>query len=176
MINSIRTQVPGQNELQKSLREEKINEIRQEHQDAKARQFVQVMSQIQSSLGLKAIEGDTFVDKVQEFKDFLSGIGYEGKSIASLSQEEAAELVSEDGFFGVKQTSVRISDFVIMGAGGDEKMLREGKKGILQGFEDAEKIWGEKLPDIAYETIDKAVAMIDKALIEGGFSLIDEKA
>lgn len=176
MINPIAATVTGHNEVQKSQREEKLNEIKKEHQDSKARQFVQIMSQVQSSLGLKAIEGDTPVNEVQEFKDFLSDIGYEGKPIASLSQEEAAELVSEDGFFGVKQTSDRIAQFVIMGAGGDEEMLREGKKGILQGFDEAEKMWGGKLPDIAYETIAKAVEMIDKALVEGGFSILDKKA
>ncbi|PHR54905.1 MAG: hypothetical protein COA44_11950 [Arcobacter sp.] len=172
MINPINNLASLHTPTQKSEREERVEELKKVHENTKEKQFVQIMTQVQSSLGLRATEGDT---SVQDFKEFLSGIGYEGKPIASLSQDEAAELISEDGFFGVKQTSERIANFVIMGSGGDEEMLREGRKGILQGFDQAEKMWGGKLPDIAYETIAKAVEMIDKALIEGGFSIMDEK-
>lgn len=176
MINSIPTITPNLANAEKTLREEQVNEIKEAYKNSKEKQFVQVMTQVQSSLGLKVLEGDKSIDEVQEFKDFLNDIGYEGKPIASLSQEEAAELVSEDGFFGVKQTSDRIAQFVILGAGGEEELLREGKKGMLQGFDQAEKMWGGKLPDIAYETIKKAVEMIDQALVDNGFTILDEKA
>ncbi|MDD3443717.1 MAG: hypothetical protein PHW89_10730, partial [Sulfurimonas denitrificans] len=65
--------------------------------------------------------GNTSKDDYASFQSFLKDIGYNGKPIASLSKDEASELVSKDGFFGVDQTSKRISDFVINGAGGDEK-------------------------------------------------------
>lgn len=103
----------------------------------------------------------------------LSEIGYTGKPIAELTQSEAQELVSEDGFFGVKQTSERIANFVLNGAGDDVEMLQAGREGILRGFEEAEGIWGSKLPDISYETINKAVEMIDKKLSELGAPLLD---
>ena len=67
---------------------------------------------------------DKFAQAYGDFQSFLSGIGYEGKPIAELSQEEAAELVSEDGLFGIKQTSERIANFVINGAGGNERDCR----------------------------------------------------
>lgn len=150
-----------------------VEEIKELHKESKAKQFAQIMSEVQSFVKGKA-EESSFEVQYQEFQEFLEGIEYDGPAIASLSQEEAAELVSEDGFFGVKQTSVRIAEFVIAGAGGDEELLREGRKGILQGFKEAEEMWGGKLPDIAYETIDKAVAMVDQALIDGGFSVLNE--
>lgn len=150
-----------------------VEEIKELHKESKAKQFAQIMSEVQSFVKGKA-EESSFEVQYQEFQEFLEGIEYDGPAIASLSQEEAAELVSEDGFFGVKQTSVRIAEFVIAGAGGNEELLREGRKGILQGFKEAEEMWGGKLPDIAYETIDKAVAMVDQALIDGGFSVLNE--
>jgi len=106
----------------------------------------------------------------------LADIGYEGKPIAELTQTEAKELVSEDGFFGVTQTSVRIADFVLMGAGDDVDKLKAGREGILKGFQEAEDMWGRKLPDISYETINKAVEMIDKKLGELGASILDSNA
>ena len=106
----------------------------------------------------------------------LADIGYEGKPIAELTQTEAAELVSEDGFFGVVQTSERIANFVLMGAGDDVDKLRAGREGILRGFQEAEDMWGGKLPDISYETINKAVEMIDERLGALGVSILDSNA
>jgi len=103
----------------------------------------------------------------------LSDIGYEGKPIADLSQDEAKALVADDGFFGITQTSERIANFVLMGAGDDVEMLKAGREGILRGFEEAESMWGGKLPDISYETINKSVEMIDKKLSELGASVMD---
>jgi len=156
-------------------RKEEVKALQDEYQASKEANLAQVLSSVQAIVENKAGE-QSFEVQYQEFQTFLQDIGYDGKPIAELSQSEAAELVSEDGFFGVAQTSERIANFVIAGSGGDEHLLREGRKGILQGFQEAEKMWGGKLPDISYETIDKAVALIDQALIDGGFSVLDVEA
>lgn len=106
----------------------------------------------------------------------LSDIGYEGKAIADLSQDEASALVAEDGFFGIAQTSERIASFVLMGAGDDVEKLKAGREGILRGFQEAEALWGGKLPDISYQTINKSVEMIDNRLNELGASVVDINA
>lgn len=112
----------------------------------------------------------------ENFQNFLKEIGYNGKNIASLSQGEAKKLVSEDGFFGIKKTAQRIAEFVLKGAGDNEELLKAGREGILQGFKEAEQTWGDKLPEISYKTIDKAVEEIDKKMMDLGFSLIDKNA
>ena len=116
-----------------------------------------------------------FAKDFGDFQSFLSDIGYSGKPIASLSKEEAAELVSDDGIFGVKQTSDRVADFVINGSGGDEKLLRAGREGMLQGFKEAEKMWGGKLPEISQITMQKAIEKVDMAMSDLGFSIIDKE-
>lgn len=118
---------------------------------------------------------DMFTKNYEEFRSFLNDIGYEGKPIAELSQDEAAKLVSEDGFFGITQTSERIANFVINGAAGDEDMLRAGRTGMLEGFKMAEEMWGGELPDISQQTMQKAVEMVDMAMSELGFSIIDKE-
>jgi hypothetical protein len=114
----------------------------------------------------------TFQKEYEEFQEFLQQIGYEGRPIAQLSREQAAELVSEDGFFGIDKTAQRIADFVINGAGGNEELFRAGRDGVLRGFEEAEALWGGKLPDISYTTIEKAVELIDMAMHGLGFNII----
>ncbi len=153
-------------------RSKELKEIEETYKETRSVQYAKIISEIQSIVQSKTSDNTLEID-YESFQDFLSSIEYEGKPIASLSKDEAAELVSEDGFFGVRETSDRISQYVISGAKGDEMLLREGRKGILQGLADAEEAWGGRLPDIAYETMDKAVALIDKALADGGFSVLD---
>lgn len=111
----------------------------------------------------------------QDFQSFLSDVGYEGKPIAELSKDEASELVSEDGFFGINKTSQRIADFVINGAGGDEDLLRAGREGVLQGFNQAQELWGGELPDISQKTMAKTVELIDMAMNDLGFSILNKE-
>ncbi len=153
------------------LTEEETNALREEiAQNTNAFTFNNTSAQ-NSVLSLD----EQFVKDYEDFQSFLSDIGYEGKAIAELSQEEATALVSEDGFFGVDQTSQRIADFVLNGAAGDESLLRAGKEGILQGAQDAQEMWGGELPDISQQTINKAVEIIDMAMSDMGFSILNEE-
>ncbi len=128
------------------------------------------------------IQGNLVSQKVDiqeaytDFQTFLGDIGYDGKPIADLSQEEAASLVSEDGFFGITQTSERIAGFVIASAGGDEDMLRAGREGMLQGFKEAEAMWGGELPEISQKTMQAALEMVDKEMNSLGFSILNQEA
>jgi hypothetical protein len=96
----------------------------------------------------------------------LKDIGYEGKPITELSTEEASELVSEEGFFGIAQTSQRVADFVFSFAGNDVDILEQGREGIVKGFEEAEKMWGGELPQISHDTQAKTLELIDARIQE----------
>ena len=91
----------------------------------------------------------------------LKDIGYEGKPITELTKEEATELVSEEGFFGVEQTSQRVANFVFNFSGEDLEILEKGREGIVQGFEEAKKMWGDELPQISHDTQAKTLELID---------------
>lgn len=78
-----------------------------------------------------------------------------------ISQEEAAGLVSEDGYFGIEQTSDRIVDFAIGVAGGDPTRIDAIKAGVEQGFNEALEAFGGWLPDISYDTYDAVMDKLD---------------
>lgn len=103
-------------------------------------------------------------------------IGYEGKPLYMLDKNQAASLISEDGFFGIKNTANRIADFVLGFAGDDEKLLRQGRSGMLRGFNEASKIWGKELPDISQKTMQLALQKVDNKLSQVGANKIDLKA
>ena len=104
----------------------------------------------------------------------LEQLEYNGRPLTEITPDEATELVAEDGYFGVDQTSKRLANFVIKGGGDDLQRLQAGREGIVQGFNEAEEIWGGKLPEISYQTLDKALSMIDARIQEmGGGTVVD---
>lgn len=106
----------------------------------------------------------------------ISQLKHEDKSILELSPEEATELVSADGYWGIDKTSKRLTEFVLNGAGDNLEKLRAGREGIIHGFKEAEKLWGGQLPEISYKTIEKALAQIDKKIQDLGGSVVDKTA
>ena len=159
---------------------QKIEDLKSSYSDLKtqlqkdATSFTASSTDIQAQLTKSA---DNQVDiNQQDFQKFLKDVGYNGKKIADLSQDEAKKLVADDGFFGVDKTAQRIADFVIKGAGTDESLLRAGRSGIMQGFNDAQTTWGGKLPDISQKTIEKATDLINKKMSDLGYSVLDTSA
>ena len=106
----------------------------------------------------------------------LADIGYQGNPIGELTQAEAQELMGENGFFSIAQTSERIANFVLMGASDDTERLKSGREGILQGFKEAEVLWGGELPEISHKTLSRALEMIDIRLNSLGASILDSNA
>lgn len=94
---------------------------------------------------------------------------------APTTQDEAIEAISENGFFGIKQTSKRLADFVILGAKDNLDLLQAGREGIINGFKEAEKLWGEKLPQISYQTLENGLDLIDQHIKKLGFNILDTK-
>lgn len=106
----------------------------------------------------------------------LSSIGYNGKNILDMSQDELNNLLSEDGFFGIKNTANRIADFVIKGGGDDVEKLKKGLEGIKRGFDEAQKMWGGELPKISQDTIEQALKKVSDRINELGEKTIDLQA
>jgi len=119
---------------------------------------------------------NSFSKNYKEFQSFLDDIGYTGTPIAELTKEEATELISEDGMFGITQTSDRIADFVINGSGGNEERMRAGREGMIEGFKMAEEMWGGELPEISQKTMQAAIEKVDKAMYDLGFSILNQEA
>ncbi len=101
---------------------------------------------------------------------------HNGRPIYEFSPEEAAELVSEDGYWGMGQTAARLAEFVLNGAGDDLEKLRAGRAGIIKGFKEAEEIWGGTLPEISYQTQENALGTIDERIKELDGNLIEAVA
>jgi len=81
--------------------------------------------------------------------------------LAAITPDEAQELVSDDGYFGVEQTSDRIFQLAVGIAGGDLSRIDAIKEGIDKGFAEAKKAFGDWLPEISYQTYDAVMKKLD---------------
>lgn len=76
----------------------------------------------------------------------------------------AQESISEDGYYGVKQTSQRMFDFAMALTGGDTDKMQEMKDAVQKGYEKATATWGQSLPEICKQTMDATNKLFDDYL------------
>lgn len=70
---------------------------------------------------------------------------------------QAKEDISEDGYWGVKQTSDRLVSFAKALTGGDPDKADEMIEAFKKGYKQATKSWGSELPGICKETYDATI-------------------
>lgn len=75
-------------------------------------------------------------------------------TVDELAKKKAQEDISEDGYWGVKQTSDRILDFAKALSGDDPTKAQELLDAFDKGYKEATKEWGKDLPDISKQTYD----------------------
>lgn len=90
---------------------------------------------------------------------FLASGNFE---VDAATKAQAQQDISEDGYWGVKQTSNRILDFATALTGGDPSKIEDMRKAFEKGYKQAEKTWGGELPDISKQTYDAVMAGFDK--------------
>ena len=112
--------------------------------DNQMSRFTSMMTQTFQKQGITAasLQGDNF------WKFMASG----NYTVDAKTKAEAEEAISEDGFWGVKQTSQRIFDFAAALAGDDVETMKKMQAAVEKGFEQAGAAWGGELPSICGDT------------------------
>ncbi len=103
-------------------------------------------------------QGQTF-SVANDMWQFLASGKFE---VDAATKAQAQEDISEDGYWGVKQTSNRILDFATALTGGDPSKIEDMRKAFEKGYKQAEKTWGGELPEISKQTYDAVMAGFDK--------------
>lgn len=95
-------------------------------------------------------------NKVTKLADLFKNLEVDPATI-----EQAKKDISDDGYWGVEQTSDRLVSMAQALSGGDTEKADELISAMKKGFEEATKAWGEDLPDICQKTIDTAVKKME---------------
>ena len=93
--------------------------------------------------------------------DFWKMMASGNYTVDAKTKAEAQEAISEDGFWGVKNTSQRIFDFAAAMAGDDSEKMKKFQAAVEKGFSQAEDAWGGSLPSICGETHEAVNKLFD---------------
>jgi hypothetical protein len=80
-----------------------------------------------------------------------------GLTLDSILKSFDIEPIESDGsedFWGAEKTANRILDFAKSLAKNDPESFKKVKDAFEKGFAESEKIWGDKLPSVSYDTLD----------------------
>ena len=83
-------------------------------------------------------------------------------TVDEATKAQAQKDISDDGYWGVKQTSQRLFDFASALAGDDEDKMRQMQSAMQKGFDQATSAWGKDLPDISSQTLDAANKLFEE--------------
>ncbi len=83
-------------------------------------------------------------------------------TVDAATKAQAQEDISENGYWGVKQTSDRILDFAKALAGDNPDKLEQMRSAFEKGYKQAEKTWGGELPEISKQTFDAVMKGFDE--------------
>lgn len=112
--------------------------------DTQMSRFTNMMMQMFNKQGITGLQAgsDAF------WRQIASG----NYTVDAKTKAEAQQAISEDGYWGVKQTSQRIFDMAKAIAGDDTEMMKKMQNAVEKGFEQATAAWGKELPGICGET------------------------
>ncbi len=114
-------------------------------------QLQDIVTQMMSKQGVA-------IGKADDIWSFLAKGDF---TIDEAAKKKAQEEISEDGYWGVKQTSQRILDFANALTGGDPDQIEKMRSAFEKGFKEATKTWGKELPDISQQTYDAVMKGFD---------------
>ena len=119
--------------------------------DARTAQFKSMVEQMLTK------QGNSFNNANDIWKTLASG----KFTVDPATKAQAQADIAEDGYWGVSQTSQRILDFATALTGGDPSKIEKMRSAFQKGYEQAEKTWGGKLPDISKKTYDAVLKGFD---------------
>ena len=128
-----------------------IQKLKQDSEE-RINQLKDIVSQMMTKQG-------TAIGKADDIWSFIESGDF---TIDEAAKKKAQEEISEDGYWGVKQTSDRILDFAKALSGNDSSKADLLLDAFKKGFEEATKTWGKDLPDISKQTYDAVVEKFDK--------------
>lgn len=100
-------------------------------------------------------------DQIMEKYDGKLKAFYEKLEVDDSTRLNAQQEVSEDGFWGVKQTSQRSIEFAKALSSGDPSKIPLLKEAIEDAYQAAEKSWGGELPEISKKTQEATLKGLD---------------
>ncbi|BCN28809.1 hypothetical protein [Anaeromicropila herbilytica] len=116
-------------------------------------------SQLRSLVEKMLLKQGKKFDESTDIYEFLRKGDYTvDEDVAKQAQDD----ISENGYWGVEQTSDRLLSFAKALTGGDPSKVSEMRDAVEKGFAAAKKAWGGELPSICKDTYDATMKKFDE--------------
>lgn len=134
-----------------------VNQLKAD-QEARQQSLLNIVSQtINKQAGIFELVNGSDGEDSSIWKRIASG----EFTVDEATRKQAEEDISEDGYWGVKETSKRLFDFASALAGDDINAMKDMQAAMMKGYEQAMGEWGKELPGISKDTIDAANKMFE---------------
>ena len=143
--------------INKMSKEERASLVKQLKADQESREK-SLVDLVQKMIGKQAQAFGIATGDDSIWKIFAEG----NFTVDEATKAQAQEDISEDGYWGVKQTSQRLFDFASALAGDDVDKMRQMQAAMEKGFGQAKEAWGRDLPEISGKTLDAANALFEE--------------
>ena len=140
----------GRNKIAYKMDEDAVNQLKADLEEQKSK-FLMSVKDMLTKQGVKVAEGDGIWKQIAEGK-----FEADDETIAA-----AKEATSEDGYWGVKQTSERFIKYAKALTGGDPAKAEAMREAFQKGYKEAEKAWGGNLPELSQKTYDETMKLFD---------------
>ena len=100
--------------------------------------------------------------------DFWRMMASGNYTVDEKTKADAQAAISEDGYWGVSQTSQRIFDFAKAVAGDDPETMKKMQAAVEKGFKQAGEAWGGDLPSICGDTHTAVNKLFDDYYAQNG--------
>ncbi len=141
------------NKMSASDRQALVSQLKEE-QERRQASFMNMVHEMIAGQGksYSMATGDDSIWKFLASGDF---------TVDAATKAQAQQDISEDGYWGVKQTSQRLFDFASALAGDDVEKMKKMQAAMEKGFQQATAAWGKSLPSISQETMAAANKLFD---------------
>lgn len=151
-----------------------LDKLYNEHEQ-KTKQFLELVNTLfkkQADTNKVSLFGsqEDFENNIQAFKE---GIQNGTVEVDQATIDKAKEDVAEDGYYGVEKTSDRLVDFAKAISGGDPEKIELLRDAVVKGFQQAEELWGDELPQISKDTFTATMDKFDAWAKESGVTLTE---
>lgn len=160
-------------EAKTEVKPEKAEEASVKNADKRADSFTRSESNVKNNTYTKGIKTEytgksSLQIKNEGMKDMVSqllgqasnagGKPKQGLTLESIMKNYGLDYIESDGsedFWGAEKTANRILDFAKNLVGNDPEAFEKVKNAFEKGFGECEGIWGGKLPEVCYDTVDR---------------------
>ncbi|MBQ6986030.1 MAG: hypothetical protein IJR48_01535 [Oscillibacter sp.] len=144
------TYEPSSGRVSYQMDTETVNQLKADLEQQKSR-FLTSVKEMLGKQGVKVAEGDGIWKQIAQGKF----------QVDDETRAAAKDAISEDGYWGVKQTSERFIKYAKALTGGDPAKAEAMREAFQKGYKEAEKAWGGSLPELSQKTYDATMKLFD---------------